>query len=163
MKKAGVVAFAFGVPETILSNRRIAEIVSKKARELNAPVYTQLDVRVEPGVEVTYTDESPGNPPPTLRIARGAVRWAKQQGFTELWVIAAKPHLWRTLRDTERAVREAGAQIGISVCGEIEHYPEDSWFCPNSTQERTRSRKAWGRREKVLKLMPFFIYKHIAK
>lgn len=163
MGTTGVVAFAFGAPETILSNRRIAEIASKKARETSGQVYTQIDIRVEEGVPVDYTEEEPGNPPPTLRIARGAVRWAKRHGLTELWVVAAKPHLWRTLRDVQQAVREAGARIEVQVCKEVEQYPEDSWFCSDSTQDRVRSREAWDKRERILKFMPFFVYKRVAK
>lgn len=162
MKSAGVVAFAFGVPETIKSNRRIAEIASKKARELNCRVYTQLDIQADGGVLVDYAEEEPGNPPPTLRIARGAVKWAKRHELTDLWVVAAKPHLWRALRDVQEAVREDGAQIEVHVCEEINQYPEDSWFCPDSTQERVRSRDAWNKRERILKLMPFFVYKWVA-
>jgi len=162
LKTAGIVAFAFGVPETILANRRIAEIASKKAQELNAPMYTQLDVRVEPGIQVEYTEEEPGNPPPTLRIARGAVQWAKSRRLTELWVVAAKPHLWRALRDVQQAVREDGMRIEVRVCKEVEQYSEESWFCPDSTQERVQSREAWDKRERVLKLMPFFVYKRVA-
>lgn len=162
MQTTGVVAFAFGVPETILSNRRIAEIASKKARELNGRVYTQLDIRVEEGIPVEYTREETGNPPPTLRIARGAVQWAKRHGFTELWVVAAKPHLWRAMRDVQEAVLEDEAQIEVCVCEEIEQYPEDSWFCSDSTQGRVCSREAWNKRERIIKLMPFFVYKRVA-
>ncbi len=162
MRTTGVVAFAFGVPETILSNRRIAEIASKKARETSGRVYTQIDIRVEEGIPVEYTEEEPGNPPPTLRIARGAVQWAKRHGLTELWVVAAKPHLWRALRDVQQAVREAEVQIEVRVCKEIEQYPKDSWFCPDSAQDRVRSREAWDKRENIVKLMPFFVYKRVA-
>ncbi len=160
--KTAVVAFGFGAPETILSNKRIAFIASQKARELNAPVYTQLDIRVLPRVKVEYTEEKPGNPPPTLRLARGAVQWAKQRGFSKIYIVAAKPHLWRALRDIKKAVREAGEKIEVHVCREIEQYHEDSWFCPDSIQQRTRSQKDWQGRELILKLMPFFIYKHLA-
>jgi hypothetical protein len=159
---AGVVAFAFGAPETILPNWRIAEIASGKARELNAQVYTQLDIRVGEGVPVEYTEEEPGNPPPTLRIARGAVQWAKRLGFTELWVVAATPHIWRALRDVQSAVREAGVRLEVYACKGIGQYSEDSWFCSDSVQDRTRSREAWDKRENILKLMPFFIYKRVA-
>lgn len=162
MKATGVVAFAFGMPNTIQPNRRIAEIASKKAKELNGSVYTQLDIRVEEDILVEYIEEEPGNPPPTLRIARGAVQWAKRHGFTQLWVVAAKPHLWRALRDVQQVVREVGVRIEVYVCKEVEQYPEDSWFCPDSTQDRVRSRKAWDKRENIVKLMPFFVYKRIA-
>lgn len=162
VSRRGIVAFGFGVPGTTRSNRRIAQIASQKARELRAPVYTQLDVLVELGIEVKYTDEEPGSPPPTLRIARGAVQWAKRQRLTELWIVAARPHLERALRDAEQAVREAGEKIEVRACKEIEQYPEDSWFCPDSTQLRARSRISWQWREIILLLTPFCIYKHIA-
>lgn len=159
--KTGIVAQAFGVPHTIHSNKIIARIASQKARELSAPVYTQLDVLVEPEIDVEYTYEQPGNPPPTLRMTRGAVQWAKNKGFKELWIVAAKPHLWRCVRDLTYAIREAGEQIEISACREIELY-SDEWFCADSEQERTRSKWNWWSRELIIKLMPLFIYKRIA-
>lgn len=161
----GVVAFAFGVPETIQSNRRIAEIASDKARELGAVgVYTQDDVRVGPGVIRFLTDEEPGSPPPTLRMARGAVQWAMHPDhrIVEIWVAAAKPHLWRCLRDMKAAVQEAGGGIVVRVCEEIEQVPEREWFCADSTQGRTQSREAWEKRERIVCLMPFCVYKRVA-
>ena len=158
----GIVAFAFGTPDSIFPNWLIAKITLRKARELDGRVYTQLDIRVEKGVPVEYTEEEPGNPPPTLRIARGAVQWAKQHRLTELWVVAAKPHLWRVLRDVQQSVQEDGALIEVHVCEEIKQYSKDSWFWPYSTQKRTRSWKNWWPRELILRLMPFFIYKRVA-
>lgn len=160
--KTGIIAFAFGVPEIILSNRLIAELASRKARELNCRVYTQRDICIERGIPVEYAKEEQDNPPPTLRIARGAVQWAKRYRITEMVVVAAKPHLWRALRDLRRAIRESGVQIEVQACPEIERYPEVSWFCLDSTQDRVRTRKAWNKRERILKLLPFCIYKVIA-
>ena len=162
MKTVGIVAFAFGIPKTILSNQRISKIASQKARELGAPVYTQRDIYVGSGIEVKYTDEKTGSPPPTLRIARDAVQWAKQQGFRELWIVAAKPHLWRCVRDLTQSVREAKTYVAIRVCKEIDEFPEEEWYCSDSTQPRARSRKNWQARERILKLLPFFIYKLVA-
>ena len=159
-KKAGIVAFAFGVPASVHSNMLIARVASQKARELVAPVFTQLDVGIDPDVEVFHIIERLGEPPPTLKIAKEAVQWAVEIGIRQLWVVAAKPHLWRCLRDLKQAACEEG--IKIDVCEEIEKYPADEWFCDDSTQERTRSRKAWERRERILKCLPFFIYKCIA-
>ena len=162
----GIVAFAFGTPDSIFPNWLIAKITLRKARELNAPIYTQRDIRInvlmEPRIEVRYIKEKPDNPPPTLRIARGAVQWAKQHRLTELWVVAAKPHLWRVLRDVQQSVQEDGALIEVHVCEEIKQYSKDSWFWPYSTQKRTRSWKNWWPRELILRLMPFFIYKRVA-
>src|SRR3989338_4365355 len=161
-KNIGIVAFAFGVPDTIRSNWLLAQIASEKARGYGVPVYTQLDIRIQPGIEVEHTPEGSGSPPPTLRIARGAVKWAQRKGFRALWIVAAKPHIWRAQRDVERAVRESGAQIEVYVLREMEEYSENYWYCPDSTQERVRSREAWNKRERILNFMPFFIYKRVA-
>ena len=161
--KIGVIAFAFGTPFSISPNVRIACIARKKARELNASIYTQQDVRLITTSPVEYTDEEHNNPPPTLRIARGAIKWAVRNGIQELWVVAAKPHAWRAMRDLRMARREAGASIEINLClEEIDQYPADSWFSLDSTQERTRTHQAWRNRELILRYLPFWIYKRVA-
>ncbi len=162
MEKSGIVAFAFGAPYNISSNDLLSKIASCKARAIKAPIYTQLDIRINFEVKVEYTDEIKGKPPPTFRMARGAVQWAKSQGITELWVCAAEPHLWRCLRDLKYAVREAGLRIEIRIYKTIEWYSEKCWFCPDSTQARTRSRGNWQLREKILRRLPMFLYKFIA-
>ncbi len=162
MKVSAVVAFAFGTPKTILSNQIIGELASKQAYDEEIPVYTQYDVPIIKGVRTTYADEKIGTPPPTLRIARGAVAWAKYRLINHFYVVAAKPHLWRAVRDLERATQEYRVPIEIQVCPEIELYPETSWFCADSTQERVRTPKDWNKRERILKLMPFSIYKLVA-
>ncbi len=164
LTKAGVVAFAFGTSkpnQTILPNRRIRMIALCRARHENAPIFTQLDVPIC-DYPVEYTEEEPGSPPPTLRIARGAVRWAKSRGITELWIVAAKPHLWRAERDLREAVKECRAQIKVHVAPETAKYGDEQWFCPDSTQRRTSSCTEWNKREKILRLMPFFIYRLVA-
>lgn len=162
MKKALVVAFAFGTPADIKSNKCIARFASRLARKLEAPVYTQRDVPIRYKGRVMYTDETHGNPPPTLRMARGAMRFAKELGAQEIWIVAAKPHLERCRRDIREAASEIRFDPQIPYCEESMKYRWDSWFCPDSTQKRTRSKDAWERRERILRLMPFFIYKHVA-
>lgn len=161
MKKYGIVAFAFGAPADILSNKLIAKIALEKAKMFNASVYTQRDILIN-GVEVEYAYEKSNNPSSTLRMARGAVDWAKRNGIEKIWIVAAKPHLWRCQRDLVQAVKESETAIKIHFFREIEDYPEDLWFCLNSTQQRTRSKKSWESREWILKLLPFNIYKLIA-
>jgi len=162
MKKSGVLAQAFGVPRTIKSNRMIAEIASRKAETLGAPVFTQKDILVKPGINVTYCREKPGFPPPTLRICREAVQWAQKNGIEEIWVVCAQPHLWRVKRDLEYAIRETKVAITVWICDEIFNHKEKDWYSPDSTQKRVRSRKDWIRREQILMLLPMFIYKRVA-
>lgn len=161
-KKIGIVAFAFGTPESIFSNRLIAKIAFQKAFELKAPIYTQLDVSVGEGADVKFIEEPFNNPVTTLRIARGTVLWAIINGITELWVVAAKPHLWRCVRDLKGVAEEVSAQIEVLVCKETEEYDEYVWFCSNSDEIWTQSKKNWQRREWIINLIPFFIYKLIA-
>ena len=140
----------------------IAKIASQKARKLNAPVFTQADISMDCGLNVSYVRET-WDPPSTLRIAREAIRWAEDAGLEELWIVAAKPNLWRVFRDMKEMAREAGSGIKIHTCREIDdECSEDLWFCTNSQQPRTRSQEAWDGRENVLKKMPFFLYKIIA-
>lgn len=162
MDKPGIVTFAFGTPASINSNTFLAQITELLAKEIEAPVFTQLDIQLGEDIDVQRVEEIAGQPPPTLRIAREAIKWTRQRGIKTLYVLAAKPHLWRALRDVKQVVREAEGMIEVRTREEIEQYPEDSWFCPNSTQDRTQSRKAWNKREWPLKLMPFWIYKKIA-
>lgn len=164
MHKAGIVTFAFGVPNTIRSNQWLVQITRAKARQLSAPVYTQEDFGVDPqpGLFITYTEEERGKPPPTLRIARGAVQWAKQRQITELWIVAARPHLKRCIRDLKYAVTEDKADITVRVSQGIFMFPAAEWFCPDSTQPRTRSRKDWLPRELVLANAPMWLYKKVA-
>jgi len=102
LEKLGIVVFSFGVPYDILSNLRIAVFARLEAEWFNAGIYTQKDIQIEkrePEIPVTYTKEEPGNPPPSLRIARGAIQWAKDLGLSKILVIAAKPHIWPCARD----------------------------------------------------------------
>lgn len=154
----GIVALEFGVDWTIRSNRIIGQIASKKARELNAPIYAQLNVRLESGAQVTW---APGEDP-TLRVVRGAVQWALQRGIDEVWIVAARPHLRRTLRDMREAIHECGAQIDVHICSDVYSHPKDIWFCSDSAQWRTRTSEAWQRRDWVLMQLPFFLYKRVA-
>lgn len=164
MEKVGIVAFAFGVPETITPNRLIGEIVVQQSKKLGgAAVFTQKDVLItDKDISVTYVEERPGSPPPTLRIAREAIRWAVYKGITTLYIVAAKPHLWRCQRDLALAVEEARVKIKVRVCEEVKRYPENIWFSEDSTQARTQSKENWEKRERWLKAMPVFLYKLIA-
>lgn len=167
MKKSGVVAIAFGIPWSIRSNCQIAEISFSKAESIQAEgmpveVYTQRVVVIPVGVPVVYITEQLGDPiPSTLKMAREGVAWAHREGIAELWVAAAKPHLWRARRDLRRAVEEQGVSIEILECEEIEKYPARSWFCSDSGQMWTKSAWAWYPRELFLRILPFSVYRRV--
>jgi len=157
--RTGVVALAFGTPYSIYSNRLISSLASDIARESACGVFTQKEVEFDPDISVFRID---GDEVPTLRIAREAINWASEHGMDTLYVVAAEPHLWRVFRDLGAARREMGVDVTIEVCDEVYQEPKESWFCDDSTQRWTKTQKAWNRRERILKLMPFFIYKRIA-
>lgn len=163
MKKFGVVAFAFGVPAGIRSNRIIAILAKQKAQELESPVYTQMGLCSGTGLDVEHIVETPDNLALTLRLARGAIEWARRRGITELLVVAARPALWRSVRDLKYAAQEAKASIEVRACQtEIGRYPQAEWFCTDSVQLRTRSRLVWWLREILLWFTPMSFYKLIA-
>jgi len=160
---AAVVAFAFGTPNTLRSNRHIAALASAKALALRAPIYTQHDVLpVAAGIEIELTVELPPERVPTLRIARGAVAFARRRGIATLWLCAATPHLPRCRRDLSFAIREAAGEITLREVEDPERHADDFWFCADSTQADTRSASLWRVRDAVLMHMPMRLYASIA-
>jgi hypothetical protein len=161
--KGAVVAFAFGAPSTLLSNRLIAGIAGNKAKSLGIPVYTQRDVTpLETGIQIELTEEDYPKRVPTLRIARGAIKWTKQHGIDEVWLCAAKPHLARAARDFNYALEEENACINVKVCEEIHEQPHKHWFCEDSVHIDTRFWLIWKVRDAVLMYIPTWLYSLIA-
>ena len=113
MPKTGVVAFGFGVPSTTWANREISTIASTHAIVESAPIFTQLDVQLHagqtPSKGVEYLPgEDPKKAPLTLRIALWVIQRAIEEGLGEIIVVAARPHIWRAMRDLEQAAIEVG-------------------------------------------------------
>ena len=163
--KAGVLAFAFGVPYSIWPNQIIATVAARKAQELgDAPVFTQQDIQFDPSWEIDahYCSETPGNPPPTLRIAREAFFWAHNLGLKEVWVVGARPHLKRIVRDINYLMKHTNTSIVFRLCEEAMVYWPEEFYAPNSYQPRVRSARAWWPRELILLMMPMFVYRRVA-
>jgi len=159
--KAGIVAFGFAVPETVTSNRQIAQITEELALEHDAPIFTQYVVSIEEGFAVENADDRPNDPPPTLRIARKAVAWARHRRIEKLIVVAAIAHRWRTTRDMRMAIEESGATIQLEFCEEVSRY--EKWFFPNENEQwYTKTAVRWYLRDALLWLMPWWLYKRIA-
>lgn len=149
----------FGVPGTLWSNRCIAEIASRRAATLRAPVFTQLGIQMEPGIEtVQIPGEYQDHWANTMQMAFGAVEWARERGITELWLAAAKPHVPRCVRDLSYAIRSSGADITFKLCPEIEEYTNSDWFRPESEQYRTKSRFWWNVWNIPISSLPMWAY-----
>jgi hypothetical protein len=160
-----MVSFAFGTPASNRANSQIAEATEHDASSYGTRrIYTQPDIKIgHSGLFVEYIEEQDGHPSPTLRIARWAVQRALQNGDDELILEAAPDHQWRVLRDMLKAIKEAKADITAVLSNSTNlHYREDSWY-RDSTQPRTHSHKAFMKRENILKKMPWWLYKLIAK
>ena len=163
MKQALIVAFAFGKPYSILSNRRIAEIAIKKAKELDAEIFTQYDVLIKADLEFQYIDKINKEVPTTLGLARKAVEYAVKEKYKNIWVAAALPHLSRCMRDMWCVIHELKVVgLNVFVCEGSEQYPENEWYCVDSEQKHTRSKEEWELREDLIKEIPLCFYKLVA-
>lgn len=170
MTPIGVVVYPFGTPASNTSNRWLVSEVEKIYMDFNSIlVYTQRDIQfIGPRFlnlqnHTTYFPQGGiEESPPTLRIARGAAQWARGR-VKKIIVVAAKPHLPRALRDTQHAFKEASVNIRIEPWSNIAYTLYDSWFNPNGTPLRTASRSHWKKRERILRFLPYPIYREIAK
>jgi hypothetical protein len=161
VRQAGMVVFAFGTPKDISSNMAIEDLALRKAEQFCTPIY--CDLPLQGALDVTCVDEGLGAP--TLRTARGAVRWAVARGLKVLFVIAAPPHLHRSLRDLGRSIREVNADIRVIPIKDFwdkKQYTRCIWYSKKSTQRRTTSPWWWWMRECVLRVLPFPLYDLVA-
>jgi len=148
---AGVVAFAFGTPVKIRANVMLAAIAQQKALARNIPLYTQWDIASSVRTVDCTTIAQDAEPPPTLRIARGAMDWARKRGITQVWVVAAVPHMERVMRDLRIARSEQRVPVVLRRVQECYGLRYAHWFFNDSTQLRTRSKCFWAAREAVLR------------
>lgn len=171
MTPIGVVVYAFGTPYSNTSNQWLVSEVRKIYMHFNSIlVYTQNDIQFI-GEEfqylrdgITYFPQGENEEaPPTLRIARGAAQWARGKIEKKIIVVAAKPHLPRALRDTRKAFEEAVVNIRIETWSDSVHRHYNAWFDPNGTQIRAASRSHWEKRERILRFMPYPLYRIVAK
>ncbi len=159
--KSGIVSLSFGAPGNTIVNRLLARITTQLAFLYNFPIYTQQDIQIKYfslSVDTTFTEEELGSPPPTLRIMRGAVRWAIAGGIKTLWLVTAKPHQSRAVRDLKLAIKESKENIVIRVCTEVEPFSNNFWFSSESTQWPTRSAWQWKIYNWPLERMPTQLY-----
>lgn len=166
--RKGIITLAFGMPSTIISNEVIRDTAHAAAWALDAPIFTQYDCGIttdDSPVGVRYITETPGKPPPTLRICRAAAEWATALCLDELYVIGAPPHMWRCMRDMKESLSEIGSGIRTYSWAEgllRDSHSPDFWFCPEGAQWYTNRAWRWHLRDMILKCMPWRMYATIA-
>ncbi len=164
MAKTGIVAFAFGLPPQIKANRMIALIVEQKAMELKIPIYTERNIPLqETEIQVAYIRHKPGVAVETLRLAREAVLWAGRNQLTKLLVVAAKPHVKRSMRDLTHIIQKEGISLELEEVQEIDSYSYNEWFSPESVLPHARLPWLWRLREVFFKWLPMPLYEFLVK
>lgn len=163
ISRARVFVFAFGTKEHQAS-QWLAKEAQAFARAQCFGIDTQPDITINPNFgDVWYIPEEPNTPSPTLRMARAFVQRAKEKNVKFVFVFSAQPHEWRVMRDLRKANKEAGIPISEFVIPDVVRKNSNrEWFDPNSKQIHTRTKRNWLKRDILLWLMPFFIYKRIA-
>ena len=156
-KKAGIIAFAFGAPHNIPSNKALAEIALKKAKELDAIIFTQYDVSLDENFNVVRPNEIMNCPPTTYELSFKAIEWAKKNEIRELWIVAAPYHTFRCLRDLHYVAWEKNFKVEIKTCDEVKNFTD--WFSRKSMQWWTQSSLHWWLRELPILFTPMPLYK----
>lgn len=157
MTDIGIVAFAFGMPRNLPSNRKIAILARAQMRNRGAIVYTQQVVPLNADQHTTIPEELAGTPS-TLHIAQGAATWARELGLVEVIIICAGPHAWRCRRDMKEALNheKINATILVNPSG-----GPSPCFYKESEQWWTRTAWQWNVREIFLRCLPFWLYAKI--
>ncbi len=158
--RLGIVAFAFGTPYNLESNKEIAFFALKEAKKWGVPIYTQIDIYITPTPKVCvyYKSQIMGSTPSTLQVAKGAAEWIKKFGLNEIWVVGAPCHMSRCLRDLRYVAKTEDLRILIKHC---KPKKSERWFSSKSLQWWTRSSLQWWLREATLRLIPVKIYEKI--
>jgi len=154
MKGVGIIAFPFGE----IGEKVIGRITEEIAKKLDIPVFAHEHVHLDLDIKkVTRFYEDLDNPSTTLRMVRAALRWAKENEITSLWLVAGRPHIYRCKRDLELEARDVGLGIKIFMCEEIEKYRTRMWF------QSVFFEAWWLIREQILLKLPWSLYKKVAK
>ncbi len=160
--KSAVIAFAFSIPWKIKPNIILAEIASRKAQNFNIPIYTQKDIFINPKLEPVYIQDLLNGPPSTLQISFWANYWAQKEKIEKFYVVAARPHIERCLRDLKYVAKKKSLEIEFCVCKEVYQHSEEVWYCLRSEQKHTQTKINWQKRERIIRLLPMWFYKSIS-
>lgn len=163
MGKIGIVAFAFGVPSSIIANRTIGDIASIHAENYNFPIYTEPLIPIKNGLNVQFFDGGFNKPVSLFDLACAAADWAIYLGLEQIIIVTARPAVRRSKRDLKWALKKKGAsRISIKVSPGISAYPLKFWFGCDCALARARYPLVWYLREMILVPMPMFLYKWAA-
>ena len=156
--RKGVVALAFGSPFSLPSNEAIRDTAHAAAWALDAPIFTQWDCGImerDSPVAVIHCPETPGKPPPLLRICRAAASWAAARCLDEIYVVSAPPQMRLCLRDMRESFSELGSGIRTHSWGEDilrDSHSPDFWFPSSSFKWQ------WNLADRCFKIMPWRMY-----
>lgn len=159
MPDSFVVAFAFGIGPKSPANQSVREAALAVP---NVAIVTQEDLgNHERFIQIK---DGPYGPPTTLMIAREAVTYAIKKRRSTILVAAAPPHLYRCMRDVRRVIEEHRLDhlIRAEVLPLRPPQGPYHWFYPNP-QAHTTIAWRWWMRETMVRLLPFFIYRRIAR
>jgi len=132
-RKVGLVAFGFGEPYDLESNRLIAACVTKVAQTKEiVSIYTDRDVALHlPPDEAVVKQLDSTLFPHTYRMAVFTVKQMKEEGVEELHAVAASCHLWRAVRDLRWAAVDHGVAVKLvphPVTGSVYDSKATTWY-----------------------------------
>lgn len=169
MPKAIIFAQAFGAPASLPSNEAIKRRALLLREYFKAPVVTQNDIAINRNVENVFFGEDyiKERYLSTLGLDRVLISLIREKGWysdiERVIVVAAPMHIKRCRRDVTRMLSEAGYGK-VEVIADVPRLkPAGAWYSRKSSQAWTRSARQWWMREIPIRLLPWPVYKIIAK
>lgn len=159
MSKA-IFGFSFGKPRKNVginfANIAIAEFCKKNSQVvIGTKIFHDASILINNANSVIIGKNKPDVHESTIELLEKALPIFQKENINEVCIVAAKPHIWRVIRDAKKIL------IDINVYT----MPIDNirWFQPDSTQIFTRHAWIWWPREIILRLLPFKFYCWLTK
>ncbi len=163
-----VILFAYGKGEKMnailggWANNIVDTFGSPNRRRIN--LYTQLDMTpfVET-IQISFAHEGKKYLS-TYGIVKQFSEAVKDRGYHRVAVIAAPQHIKRCVRDLYAEGFSCYVDTGKFFLPKGASLEDESfWYNPDDPQDQVRSHKNWWRRERILRILPFVLYKILAR
>ncbi|MBI5306230.1 hypothetical protein HZB04_01435 [Candidatus Wolfebacteria bacterium] len=170
MKPDVILAFSFGGNDEIdIVNWRIGARAKRLAQKYNAPMVIQAEI-INKAAQVTPFNGGDYEFNPivigsntahlsTFQVILEFSKFAEERGWKKVSAVAAPPHCRRCIRD----LKKFGFEIFKDSYNSFKDYSIYVWYNIESSQWWTRSLLNWWIREIPLRLLPWRIYKKIAR